>query len=61
MIYSPHKTTSFVVREFLLKVNKTHSALIIGIPKENIMAIGDNENDNPIYFKTQYLLSIFKI
>ena len=35
MIYSPHKTTSFVVREFLLKVNKTHSALIIGIPKEN--------------------------
>lgn len=36
MIYQPHKTTSFVVREFLLKVNKTHSALTIGIPKENI-------------------------
>ena len=35
MIYQPHKTTSFVVREFLLKVNKTHSALTIGIPKEN--------------------------
>ena len=36
MIYPPLKTTSFVVREFLLKVNKTHSALTIGIPKENI-------------------------
>ncbi len=35
MIYQPHKTTSFVVREFLLKINKTHSALTIGIPKEN--------------------------
>ena len=35
MIYPPLKTTSFVVREFLLKVNKTHSALTIGIPKEN--------------------------
>ena len=35
MIYTPHRTTSFVVREFLLKVNKTHSALTIGIPKEN--------------------------
>lgn len=35
MIYTPHKTTSFVVREFLLKVNKTHSALTIGIPKED--------------------------
>ncbi|NLZ96264.1 MAG: alanine dehydrogenase, partial [Bacteroidales bacterium] len=35
MIYTPLKTTSFVVREFLLKVNKTHSALTIGIPKEN--------------------------
>ena len=36
MIYQPSKATSFVVREFLQKVNKTHSALIIGIPKENI-------------------------
>lgn len=36
MIYPPLKSTSFVVREFLLKVNKTHSALTIGIPKENI-------------------------
>ncbi len=35
MIYPPLKTTSFVVREFLLKVNKTHSALTIGVPKEN--------------------------
>lgn len=35
MIYPPLKATSFVVREFLLKVNKTHSALTIGIPKEN--------------------------
>lgn len=35
MIYNPHKTTSFVVREFLLKVNKTQAALTIGIPKEN--------------------------
>ena len=35
MIYPPLKSTSFVVREFLLKVNKTHSALTIGIPKEN--------------------------
>ena len=35
MIYQPIKTTSFVVREFLLKVNKTHSSLTIGIPKEN--------------------------
>lgn len=35
MIYQPTKATSFVVREFLLKVNKTHSALIIGVPKEN--------------------------
>ena len=36
MIYQPFKSTSFVVREFLLKVNKTHSALIIGVPKEDI-------------------------
>lgn len=35
MIYPPLKTTSFVVREFLLKVNKTHSSITIGIPKEN--------------------------
>lgn len=35
MIHPPLKATSFVVREFLLKVNKTHSALTIGIPKEN--------------------------
>ena len=35
MIYQPIKTTSFVVREFLLKVNKVHSSLTIGIPKEN--------------------------
>ena len=35
MIYPPLKTTSFVVREFLLKVNKTHSALTIGVPIEN--------------------------
>ena len=35
MIYQPHKITSFVVREFLLKVNKTQAALTIGIPKEN--------------------------
>lgn len=35
MIYHPIKTTSFVVRELLKKVNKAHSALIIGIPKEN--------------------------
>ncbi len=35
MIYQPFKTTSFVVREFLQKVNKTHSSLIIGVPKEN--------------------------
>ncbi len=35
MIYPPLKTTSFVVREFLLKVNKSRSVLTIGIPKEN--------------------------
>ncbi len=35
MIYQPIKTTSFVVREFLLKVNKTHSSLTIGVPKED--------------------------
>lgn len=35
MIYQPIRTTSFVVREFLQKVNKTHSSLIIGVPKEN--------------------------
>lgn len=35
MIYHPIKTTSFVVRELLKKVNKAHSALTIGIPKEN--------------------------
>ena len=35
MIYHPLRTTSFVVREFLQKVNKTQSSLIIGIPKEN--------------------------
>lgn len=35
MIYQPIKTTSFVVREFLQKVNRTHASLIIGIPKEN--------------------------
>lgn len=35
MIYPPLKTTSFVVREFLLKVNKSHSVLTIGIPKED--------------------------
>ncbi|MDD2474684.1 MAG: alanine dehydrogenase [Dysgonamonadaceae bacterium] len=35
MIYQPFKSTSFVVREFLLKVNKTHSALVIGVPKED--------------------------
>ena len=35
MIYQPHKITSFVVREFLLKVNRTQAALTIGVPKEN--------------------------
>lgn len=35
MIYQPIKTTSFVVREFLQKVNRTHASLIIGVPKEN--------------------------
>lgn len=35
MVYPPLKTTSYVVREFLLKVSKTHSSLTIGIPKEN--------------------------
>lgn len=35
MIYQPIKVTSFVVREFLQQVNKTHAALTIGIPKEN--------------------------
>lgn len=36
MIYQPIKTTSFVVREFLQKVNRTHASLIIGVPKENV-------------------------
>lgn len=35
MIYQPIKTTSFVVREFLQKVNRTHASLVIGVPKEN--------------------------
>ena len=35
MIYQPIKTTSFVVREFLQKVNRTHASLTIGVPKEN--------------------------
>lgn len=36
MIYTPQRTTSFLVREFLLKANRAQSALTIGIPKENI-------------------------
>lgn len=36
MIYTPQRTTSFLVREFLLKANRAQSALTIGVPKENI-------------------------
>ena len=35
MIYTPQRTTTYLVREFLLKANRAHSALTIGIPKEN--------------------------
>ena len=35
MIYEPLRSTQFVVRELLLKVDKQNVSLVIGIPKEN--------------------------
>jgi alanine dehydrogenase len=35
MMYEPFKSTSFLVREMLQKIDKTRASLIIGIPKEN--------------------------
>lgn len=35
MIYDPKKSTSFVVRELLLKVDKQKVSTVIGVPKEN--------------------------
>ena len=35
MIYEPLRSTQFVVRELLLKVDRQNISLVIGIPKEN--------------------------
>lgn len=35
MIYEPLKSTQFVVRELLLKVERQNVSLVIGVPKEN--------------------------
>lgn len=35
MIYEPVRSTQFVVRELLLKVDRQNVSLVIGIPKEN--------------------------
>lgn len=35
MIYDSHRSTSFVVRELLQKVEKQRTSLVIGVPREN--------------------------